>query len=137
MSLTQYIETALEDSFKRVSVDQFPELDEEANVYELSHAERQEKFRKRQDEVRHPQSEVADRLWSEHPIVRLQLLAISGLDHLMSEEDKHIWHHIISRSSCKTKDGKLDLKAIQRDWTKIKFCAMTDARRAKEKGENK
>jgi hypothetical protein len=131
MSLTEYIEAALEDSFSRVSADQYPELVEEPNVYALSPAERREKFRKRQSEVRHPLSEVADRLWSEHPIVRIQLIALAGLDHLMSDDDKHIWRHIVNRSPYMTKDGKLDLKAIEKDWVKIRFMASSDLRKAR------
>ena len=131
MNLTEYIEAALEDSFSRVSADQYPELSEEAEVYELSPAERLEKFRKRQNEVRHPLSEVAHRLWSEHPIVRIQLLAVSGLDHLMSEQDKHVWKHIMNRSTYMAKDGRLDLKAIEKDWIKIRFMASTDLRKAR------
>jgi len=137
MSLTEYIEDALQASFKNVSIDPIAGFDEEPEVYELSPAERREKFRRRQDEVLHPLSEVADRLWSEHLIGRLQLLASAGLEHLMSEQDKHIWRHIFSRSSYKTKDGRLDLKVIEKEWTKIKFAAMTDMRRTREKGDSK
>ncbi len=134
MSLTEYIETALEDSFKHVNVGLYPELPEEPNVYELSAVERQERFRKRQEEVRNPLSEFADRLWSEHPIVRIQLLAAAGLDHLMSEQDGHVWNHI--RKSY-MKQGRIDLQAVEKEWTKIRFAATLDARRAKEKGESK
>lgn len=130
-SLTEYIENALEESFKKVSVDEFPEFSEEPDVYELSPAQRREKFRKRREEVIHPLSEVADHLWSDHPIVRIQLLALSGLNHLMSEEDRHLWNHIFTRY--KGTDGRLDLKRIEKDWAKIKFAAAHNMKKAREK----
>ena len=133
MSLTDYIEDSLRESFKKVSVDEFPELSEEPEVYELSPAQRQEKFRKRRDTVSNPLSEVADRLWSENAIVRLQLLALSGFDHLMSDDDKRLWKHIHSRGYLK-KDGRLDLKLVEKDWVKIRFAALHDAKKAREKG---
>ena len=124
ISLTEYIEEALEESFKRVSLNQFPELDEEHNVYELSPEEKQAKFRKRRETVSNPLSELADRLWSEHPFVRLQLLAVSGLDHLMSEEDKAVWNYLFTRRDLKTKDGKLKMKIISQQWVEIKNAAL-------------
>lgn len=133
MSLTEYIEDALRQSFKNVSVDEFPELSEEPEVYELSPAQRQEKFRKRRDTVSNPLSEIADRLWSENPLVRLQLLALSGFDHLMSDRDKGLWKHLFR--AYLTKDGKLNLKLIEKDWVKISFATLSDARKAKEKGD--
>jgi hypothetical protein len=133
MSLTEYIEDALKQSFNKVSVDEFPELGKEPEVYELSPMQRQEKFRKRRDLVSNPLAEVADRLWSEHPIVRLQLLALSGFEHLMSDEDKRLWKHIYGHGYL-MKDGQLDLKLVEKDWVKIRFAALHDARKTKEKG---
>ena len=134
ISLTEYIEEALKDSFKRVSLDQYPELSEEPEVYDLSPAERREKFRRRQEAVPNPLSEIADRLWSERPVVRLQLLAVSGFDHLMSDDDRRLWNHIVSRKNLRTKDGKLDLKLIEEKWKQIQFGSLHDAIEAKKKG---
>lgn len=128
MSLTDYIESALQESFKRVSVDQFPELSEEPNVYELSPVERQERFRKRQTTIANPLSEVGDRLWSEHPFVRLQLLAVSGLDHLMGEE-KRVWDYLFTRRELKTPDGKLKTKLILQQWDSIKRDALAQPKK--------
>jgi hypothetical protein len=124
VSLTEYIEEVLWESFKRVSIDQFPELNEEPNSRELSRAELLEKFKKRSAVVTNPLSDVSDGLWSEHPFVRLQLLAVSGLDHLMSHEDNALWEYIVSRRDLKSKDGKLNHKLISEQWAQIKADAL-------------
>jgi hypothetical protein len=134
MNLTEYVENALRDSFKNVSVDRFPELSEEPDNRELSPAERLEKFKKRATIVLNPLSDVADGLWSEYPSIRLQLLAVSGLDHLMSEKDKLLWDYLFSRKDLKLADGKLNHKLILSRWEQIKQDAM-DAN--KKKGRSK
>jgi hypothetical protein len=127
-SLTDYIESALMESFKHVSLDQFPELSEEPNFYELTPAERQERFRKRDTTISSPLSDSAERLWSEHPFVRVQLLVLSGLDHLMSEDDKAVWNYLFTRPELKTQDGKLKMKLISQQWERIKSAALANAK---------
>jgi hypothetical protein len=97
VSLTGYVEEAIRESFRRVSLDEFPELSEEPEVRELTRTEILAKFKKRSSTIANPLSDVADGLWSEHPFIRLQLLALSGLDHLMSEDDKTIWDYLFTR----------------------------------------
>lgn len=127
ITLTQYIEDAIAESLKRVSADEFPELNEEPHIYELSDAERREKFKKRQVTVTHPISEIMDRLWSEHPFVRTQLLAVAGYGRLMSEEQKQVWNYLRDSNECKTKDGRLDPKLISQQWPSIRKKALKAA----------
>ena len=44
-------------------------------------------------------------LWSEDPFVRLQLLNVSGREHLMSEEDKAIWRYLFAQPELRTKEA--------------------------------
>lgn len=130
MSLTEYIEDALRESFKRVSLDEFPELGDEPEVYELSPAQRQERFKKRRETVSNPLSEVGDKLWSEHPFVRIQMLMAFGFDHLLSDEDRRIWRHVFARYA---KDGKLKTKSVIENWDRIRFEIWHDGLNAKDK----
>jgi uncharacterized protein (DUF1778 family) len=128
-SLTDYIEAAIQESFKTVSLDQFPELTEEPNVYELSPQERQERFKARRERISSPLSDYADSLWSENPLVRLQMLSLSGFDHLVSEDDKATWKYILSRRELKSEDGKLNLKLISERLSEIKSRAVAESKK--------
>lgn len=125
MTLTEYIEAALKDSFKSVSIDPIEGLDEEPEVSELTPAERIEKLKNRERKVSNPLSEVGDNLWSDHPLVRIQLL-VSHLPHLMSEDDKKIWAYLFTRHDLKTKDGKFNRKLIAEQWPQIKAAAFAE-----------
>lgn len=126
-SLTEYIEAALLESFKRVNVDPLPGWNEEPEVRELSPAERLEKLKKRKEIVSNPLSELADQLWSEFPLTRLQLLATYA-EHLMGEEDRIVWRYIVSRKELKSKDGKLNQKKIHAEWGSIKNAALAESK---------
>jgi len=130
-SLTNYIEDAIWQSFAKVSLDRYPELDEEPNYLSLSPAERRERFHRRATVVMNPLSEAADRLWSEHPFVRIQMLVVFGFDHLLTDDERRYWDYAFARYA---KDGKLSTKTVVENWTRIKFAVMTEARKAQGKG---
>lgn len=121
VSLTDYIEAAIWQSFAKVSLDRLPmpEIDEEPNYLSLPAAERQERFRKRATTVANPLSEIGDRLWVEHPFLRIQLLMVAGFDHLLSSEERRIWDYAFAHYA---KDGKLSTKRAIENWGKIKFA---------------
>jgi hypothetical protein len=125
MTLTEYIETALQDSFKNVSIDPIEGFDEEPEVSELTPAQRIEKLKSREHKISNPLSEVSDNLWSDHPLVRIQLLA-AHLAHLMSEPDQKIWDYLFTRHDLKTKDGKFNRKLIAEQWPQIKAAALAE-----------
>jgi hypothetical protein len=129
VSLTDYIEAAIWQSFAKVSLDQLPmpEGGEEPNYLTLSPTERQARFRKRASVVTNPLSDVGDRLWSEHPFARIQLLVVAGFDHLLGDEERRIWDYAFSRF---TKEGKLNTKAVIQNW----LAVTTEATKAKAKG---
>ena len=117
MSLTDYIEEAIWESFRKVSLDQYPELSEAPEVYELSPTQRRDKFRKRQETVSNPLSEVGERLWADHPFTRIQLLVVAGLDHLLSAEQRRIWDHVFAAYAT---NGRLSTKRVIEKWDRIK-----------------
>jgi hypothetical protein len=133
VSLTDYIESALWESLKTVSIDPLPGFDEEPEVRELSPAERLEKLKRREKTISNPLFEVTDQLWSEYPLKRLELLATYA-EHLMSEEDRTIWKSLFTRKELKTKEGKLNHKQIHIDWVHIKKAALAESK-AKAKGK--
>lgn len=133
VSLTDYIESALWESFKRVSIDPLPGFDEELEVRELSPAERLEKLKRRKETTSNPLFEVADQLWSEYPLKRLELLATYA-EHLMSEDDHAIWNYLFTRKELKTREGKLNHKQIHLNWAHIKKAALTESK-TKRSGE--
>jgi hypothetical protein len=134
MSLTEYAEAALASSFKSVSVDLFELLDLEAESHNLSQDDRLEKLKNRSRHVSNPLSEVMDSLWSEHAIVRLQLLA-GHLEHLMSEEDRSIWSYLFTRGDLAQRSGDstytLNRELITEQWSTIKLAALSVAREVK------
>ena len=117
MSLTDYIEDAIWESFKKVSLDQYPELSEEPGVYELSPVQRREKFQKRKETVSNPLSELGERLWADHPFTRIQLLVIAGFDHLLTNAERRIWDHVFATYAT---NGKLNTKRVIEKWDRIK-----------------
>lgn len=121
VNLTEYIEAAIRQSFAKVSLDQIPlpEMDEEPNYLGLSPAERRERFRKRAATVTNPLSEIGERLWSEHPFARIQLLVVAGFDHLLTADEQRLWDHAFAHYA---KDGKLSTKRVIENWSKIKFA---------------
>ncbi|WP_263355275.1 hypothetical protein [Acidicapsa acidisoli] len=127
VTITAYVESALQDSFNKVSVNPMAAWNEEPEVRELSFAERMEKFKARSLTVSDPLSDFATALWSEHPWIRLQTLARS-FDHLLSDDDRKIWDYVLSRRELKTADGKLNGKLILERWQQIKVDALTSAK---------
>jgi len=121
VSLTDYIEAAIWQSFAKVSLDRLPmpEMDEEPNYLSLSPTERQARFRKRAATVTNPLSEIGDRLWADHPFVRIQLLVIAGFEHLLTDQERRIWDYAFAQYG---KDGKLSTKRVVDNWNKIKFA---------------
>ena len=129
-SLTEYIEEALWQSFAKVSLDQFPELNEEPNsLLKLSAVERQAHFRKRGELITNPLSTVGERLWSEHPFARIQLLIVGGFEHLMSDDERTIWDHAFAHYA---KSGKLSTKLVVEHWNEIKTAALSKSRKARK-----
>jgi uncharacterized protein (DUF1778 family) len=126
-SMTDYIEAAIWESFKTVDLARFPEMDEEPNVREVSPQERLEMLKNRDAKVAQPLSDFADRLWSEHPFQRLQLVMLFA-EHLKSEEDETIWKYLFTRKDLKTKDGKLKNNLIHETWDQIKREALIASR---------
>jgi hypothetical protein len=123
MTVSQYIEAVLWDSFKNVSLDDFA-LEDEPIQKGLSPAQRFSRLRDRP--VVSPLSEVTDQLWSEHPLIRIQLLAVH-FEHLMTDDQKKIWNYLFTREDLK-KDGKFDRKLVAERWTQIKAAALSDSK---------
>lgn len=74
-------------------------------------------------------SNMADTVWSDNPITRLEILAMS-LKHLMTSEDEQLWNYIHTRDDMKIKSGKgykFNRELIAANWKAIK----ADARKEK------
>jgi hypothetical protein len=132
VTLTAYIESALEDSFNKVSMAPITGWDEEPEVRELSIAERIEKFKARSLTVSSPLSEFAIGLWSEHPWIRIQALAMV-FSHLMSEDECKVWDYVNSRPEFKMSNGRLNGKVILERWPQIKVAALSVTARKEDK----
>ena len=110
-SRTEYIEEALLESFKRVSlrpIDEFDDLDTQPDNRTL----------------KHPLAAQMDNLWSEYPIVRLQLMHAFQYGHLLSKEETSIWGYISRRRDLFIEPGKMNRKLITEQWQEIKSQAL-------------
>lgn len=140
MSFTEYIEAALWDSFKNVSIDEYPEMSEEALTSELSKDEIIELANKRKDapvEIERSLHKAAEALWDERPFTRLAMLSTLA-PHLMDDVDRAVWEHIHSNKAFKT-GGKLDRKRINEQWEQIRayvFNRLVTNAKGKAKGND-
>ena len=114
VSLTDYVEAALMESFKNV----YPF----GEPYDLKTTpqQRREQAASPVDSLSH----YADGLWDDNPGVRLALRAAVDSDVLLREDERIVFDWIL-RSPKYAKNGKLDQRAIAADWHDIKTAALT------------
>jgi hypothetical protein len=103
-TVSAYIEGIIFESFKSVSLDSIDE-DEPGTI-------------------KHPLSAQVDNLWSEHPIVRLQLMSALDFEHHMSKDEKAIWAYLFTRPDLFVEPGKMNRRLITDQWEAIKAQAL-------------
>lgn len=123
MSLTEYIEAALTESFSRVTLREASEpqpiYEDNAGKFHIAPIdEEQERIENEAMLI----SNVGDKVWSENPMTRLEIRA-QTLPHLMEPDDTRLWEYIHSRDDLKIKQGKsykFNRELIAANWKTIK-----------------
>ena len=124
-SLTKYLEWALDESFKKVTLYKSPELEitygPGRGEIELGPAPDPEEEQAKRDAMLI--SNKADLLWNENEYVRMAILS-SIAPHLVPEEDALFLKYMRESKDLQVKsdDGtfKLDREKIHREWTSIR-----------------
>ncbi len=132
LNLTDYIEDAIIESFKRFTLRK-PSEPEPMYVGKAGklHIDPIDAEQERMKDEAMMVSNIANDVWSENPFVRLQIRALS-LPHLMTIDDKQLLSYIHTREDLKIKNEngyKFNREVIADNWEEIKAAAEKAAKK--------